>query len=32
MSPHFPIVTLGVKLVLTVGHPEFKQCLDALFP
>ncbi|MFQ5883203.1 MAG: tetraacyldisaccharide 4'-kinase [Candidatus Methylomirabilales bacterium] len=32
VSPPFSVVTIGVKLVLTGGQAEFKQCLDALFP
>lgn len=32
MSLPFSVVTLGVKLILTDGHAELKQCLDALFP
>lgn len=32
MSPPFSVVTVGVKLILTGGHAELKQSLDALLP
>jgi tetraacyldisaccharide 4'-kinase len=32
MVPPFPVVALGVKLVLTSGESALKRCLDALFP
>lgn len=32
IAPPFPVVTVGVTLVLTSGHAELKKSLDALFP